>query len=146
MGRGLMLQHRKYKSGTLWCVWRWTEVDSEYITRLHLIKTPWFALCLHWLNKPDPEPFNHDHPVTFLSIILRGGYTEQRNGKLRSHYWFNFIRASADDQHTIVAVRPHTLTLCFMGPKTREWGFHQPNGTWIYWKDYYARQRERLRG
>src|SRR5262245_57492885 len=63
---------RLYRSGTKWCVWRWTDVDSEYITRLHLIKTPWFAICLHWINKPDAEPYLHDHPVSFLSVILRG--------------------------------------------------------------------------
>jgi hypothetical protein len=25
-----------------------------------------------------------------------------------------------------------------MGPKTREWGFHMPEG-WLGWKAYYAR-------
>jgi hypothetical protein len=127
---------RKYKSGTAWCVWRWTDVDSEYITRLHVIKTPWFAVCLHWFNKPDPEPFDHDHPVTFLSLILRGSYVEQRNGKLEHRRWVNFIRANPNDQHTIVALHGKPLTLCLMGPKRREWGFHRPQG-WIGWREYY---------
>ena len=139
---------RKYKSGTGWCLWRWTDVDSEYITRLHVLKTPWFAVCLHWLNKPDPEPYLHDHPVSFLSLILRGGYTERRVRGLRYDFtkvnrWYNFVRATEDDRHTITSVRPNTLTLCFMGPKTREWGFHvakQPGG-WIHWKEYYRYQR-----
>jgi hypothetical protein len=131
---------RKYRSGTRWCVWRWTDVDSEYIVRLHLIKTPWFAVCLHWFHKPDPEPFDHDHPVSFLSFILRGGYTEQRNGAVRRRRWFNFVRASESDRHTIVALHGKPLTLCLMGPKTREWGFHRPSG-WIGWKDYYAAKR-----
>lgn len=126
---------RKYKSGTVWCFWRWTDVQSEYITRLHLIKTPWFAICLHWLNHPDQEPYLHDHPVSFLSIILRGGYTEARRGKLCVRSWFNFVRAT--DGHTIIAVKPRTLTLALMGPKTREWGFWTNRG-WIGWKDYYA--------
>lgn len=131
---------RKYKSGTAWCVWRWTDVDSEYITRLHLLKTPWFALCLHWISKPDPEPFHHDHPVTFLSLVLRGGYSEQRNGTLRHRLWINFVRATGTDVHTIVDVLPNTLTLCLMGPKRREWGFHRPSG-WIGWKAYYDEKR-----
>jgi hypothetical protein len=138
------MTRRKYKSGTTWCFWRWTDVDSEYITRLHLIKTPWFAICLHWINKPDPEPYLHDHPVSFLSLILRGGYSEMRRVGARTFYntnrWWNWIRASQNDRHTICDVKPRTLTLCFMGPKTREWGFHQPEG-WVYWKDYYAKQR-----
>lgn len=128
---------RKYKSGTIWCFWRWTEVASGYITRLHVIKTPWFAVCLHWLHKPDPEPYHHDHPVSFLSIILRGGYYEHRNGYVKHRRFFNFMRASPDDYHTIVMTEPGTLTLCLMGPKVREWGFHTQSG-WVFWKDYYA--------
>jgi hypothetical protein len=141
---------RKYKSGSRWAFWRWTDVDSEYITRLHVLKTPWFAICLHWINKPDPEPYLHDHPVSFLSLILRGGYSEQRrhgNGYGRTysnrvvhHRWFNWVKADPGDQHTITYVKPKTLTLCLMGRKKREWGFHRPSG-WIMWKDYYALKR-----
>jgi hypothetical protein len=137
---------REYKSGTGWCFWRWTFTDSAYITRLHILKTPWFAICLHWLNTPDPEPYSHDHPVTFLSLILRGWYREERrtHGKplhVTRHRWFNFIRATPEDCHTIIAMAPNTLTLCFMGPKIREWGFHTNKG-WVGWKDYYAKQRK----
>lgn len=136
---------RKYKSGTAWCVWRWTDTDSEYILRLHVLKTPLFAVCLHWIFKPDAEPWLHDHPVSFLSIILRGGYAELRQTlrtvpSYRVHRWFNFICASERDKHRIVFCRHNTLTLCLMGPKTRDWGFHMPQG-WMMWKGYYARLR-----
>lgn len=147
-----LARSRKYKSGTGWCFWRWTDVRSEYITRLHVVKTPWCALCLHWINKPDAEPWLHDHPVSFLSIILRGGYAEKRWSPSRGEYiklnsWWNFIRATDADRHRIILTRANTLTLCFMGPKTREWGFHMPAG-WIMWKDYYKRLRagEDMRG
>lgn len=133
---------RKYVSGTQWCLWRWSEFkQDQYIDRLHLIKTPWFAVCLHWINKPDAEPYLHDHPVTFLSVILRGGYLEirGRHGIFKRHTWYNFIRAT--DKHTIVQVEPNTLTICFMGPKTREWGFHTGDG-WVHWKKYYEEQRK----
>lgn len=135
---------RTYKTGTRWAVWRWTDVDSQYIRRLHVLKTPWFAICLHWILKPDPEPYLHDHPVTFLSLILRGGYWETRvvDGKTRSGFrsWWNWIRARREDRHRIEYVRPKTLTLCLMGPKTQEWGFHTESG-WIYWRDYHHAQR-----
>jgi hypothetical protein len=138
---------RKYKSGTGWCAWRWTDVESEYILRLHVVKTPWFAVCLHWIKKPDQEPWLHDHPVSFLSLILRGKYAEIRQSmgelspRIRVHTWFNFIRADKYERHRIVFTRANTLTLCFMGPKTREWGFHTSRG-WIGWKDYYAKKRD----
>lgn len=139
------MKTRLYKSGTSWCLWRWTLTDSEYITRLHLIKTPLFAICLHWINKPDPEPYLHDHPVSFLSLILTGGYHEQRkiNGKLsiKERNWFNLVKADKNDQHSIISVKPNTVTLAFMGPKVREWGFHA-GSVWIWWKDYYKELRE----
>lgn len=127
---------RRYRTGTQWCVWRWSL--APFLTRLHLIKTPWFALCLHWIHKADSEPYEHDHPVSFLSLILRGGYLEKRSGAFQQRLWFNYIRAT--DTHTILDVCPHTLTLCLMGPKVREWGYHTPKG-WICWKDYYAAVR-----
>lgn len=144
--------NRKYKSGTGWCWWRWSFVDSGYITRLHLIKTPWFAICLHWLLKPDPEPYLHDHPVSFLSLILFGWYDEHReeHGLIVRNRWWNFVRAK--DRHTIRTVSPGgALTVCIMGPKVREWGFHdvqivdgkfyRTRGAWTYWKDYHHAQR-----
>lgn len=141
-GLSNVARERKYKSGTGWCAWRWTDVESEYILRLHVFKTPWFAVCLHWIRKPDRDPWLHDHPVSFLSLILRGGYAELRakDGDVehRVHKWYNVVRASRTDRHRIVFCRKNTLTLCLMGPKTQEWGFYTPEG-WIYWKTYYAR-------
>lgn len=131
---------REYRSGTRWCFWRWSTIDADHIERLHIVKTPWFAICLHWMRGPDLSPFEHDHPVSFLSIVLRGGYTETRNGTVRNRPCFNFIRASADDSHRIIFAEPKTLTLCFMGPKVREWGFHTDTG-WVGWRDYYASVR-----
>ncbi len=139
---------RQYKTNKYpWCFWRWTDVPTKYILRLHIVKTPWFAICLHWIAKPDPEPYLHDHPVTFLSLVLRGGYAEirQKAGDLSPsihvHRWFNFIRAEERDRHRIIFTRRNTLTLCFMGPKRREWGYHV-FGRWIYWKDYDKQKAE----
>lgn len=144
------MSRREYKSGSRFALWRWTYTPSGYITRLHIFKTPWFAVCLHYLNEPDPEPYLHDHPVTFLSLILRGGYTEVREHRRMNtdRLWkravikrrrFNWIRASEHDRHSIIAVKPHTVTLALMGPKTREWGFHTHDG-WVHWKAYNDRK------
>lgn len=150
-GGRVMLRNRIYKTGSRYAFWRWTDTDSDYLTRLHLLKTPWFAVCLHWLHKPDPEPYLHDHPVSFVSLILRGAYTEVRHeedlgngyfaGYVQTNRWYNFFRATSDDRHTIVGVAPNTLTLCFMGPKVREWAFHLPSGP-MYWKEYYKLKRQ----
>lgn len=144
---------RKYKSGSRWAFWRWTEVPSGYITRLHVLKTPWFAVMVHWLNHPDPEPYLHDHPVSFLSLILRGSYCEvhttNRPGNavrtadgsyvvMTRRAWFNWV--PYHKRHTIVAVAPRTTTLCFNGPARQVWGYYTPEGK-ISWKDYVQEQR-----
>lgn len=85
---------REYESGTVWALWRWTFVPSGHITGLHLIKCPWFAVCLHWLHKPDPEPCRHDHPVSFLSLVLRGWYTEWRPTGMHTNRWFRWYHAT----------------------------------------------------
>ena len=130
---------RRYKSGTAWCAWRWSDVvldGTTYLLRLHLLKAPWFTLMLHWIKRPDPQPDPHDHPIDFVSIVLRGGYTEWRaGGRIHIVRWFNFLRTS--DVHRILRVKPNTLTLCFaVHPRvSRLWGFHTPGG-WVSWKEY----------
>jgi hypothetical protein len=144
-----LLSSRKYVSGTRWGFWRWTDVDSEYIVRLHIVKAPFGALCVHWIKKPDPEPYAHDHPVSFLSIILRGSYAEEVEGRNRSypyiirHDYYNYIPTRK--RHRIIwCSAGGCLTLAVMGPKTNEWGFFTPKGK-IPWKTYYAVQRAERR-
>lgn len=143
-----MFRNREYKSGSGWAFWRWTFTPSGYITRLHVIKAPFGAIMIHFINTADPEPHIHDHPVTFLSLILTGGYEELRMLPkyapvriYRKRRFFNFIRANARDAHTITSVLPGTVTLCIVGPKTRDWGFHTEDG-WVFWKDYNKKYRK----
>lgn len=112
-----------------------------YLRRLHLIQTPWFAIMLHWIVKPDLQPDMHDHPVSFLSIPLRGGYIEEIpfSGHVRQWRWissrrWNYKRAT--DRHRIPGTAPGgCLTLVFAGPVVRSWGFHTPKG-WVPWREY----------
>lgn len=130
---------RVYRSGQRWAFWRWTETPSGYLTRLHLIGTPFGSIMLHWIHKPDPEPHLHDHPVAFLSIVLSGGYWELRwRGAMHGHQGYN--RGDVNtmpliDRHRITAVAPRTLTLVLAGPKRQEWGFYTKEGK-VHWKDY----------
>lgn len=129
---------REYVSGTRWCAWRWTHVHwagALYLVRLHLVRIPWASVMLHWILKPDPHADPHDHPVSFLSITLRGGYTEWTPTGLRRQR-VRLIRAT--DVHRIVLVDPGTLTLAITGPNLRVWGFHTPEG-WLDWRTYRHR-------
>lgn len=138
------MKRREYKSGTQWCVWQWKDIilnGELYLRRLHIVQTPWFSILLHWILRPDSQRHMHDHPVSFLSIVLWGGYMEERpNSTYRMiHKTYRMIRRvnfkRATGVHRIIEVLPHTLTLVFAGPREREWGFHTPAG-WVHWKEY----------
>lgn len=135
---------RIYKTGSKWAGWRWKEIsfgNTPYIRRLHLVHTPLGGVMLHFFGGPDPQRDRHDHPVDFLSIVLRGSYVEERPvpggfGMVRERTvrWFNLMRATGI--HRITRVAPKTTTLVFYGPSKRVWGFHTSQG-WVPWTRYW---------
>ncbi len=149
---GTPRSRREYKSGARWAFWRWSATPSGYLTRLFLVHTPWGGIMVHFINDPDVEPDMHNHPVTFLSLILRGGYAEllgrpnaffpKTPAATKPHEpvewirrrWFNFVRAEKH-VHKIVSVKPGTVTLCFYGPRRCTWGFFTEAG-FVPWKEY----------
>ncbi len=134
---------REYQHGTSWCFWRWKEIvlkGRPYLTRLILFQCPWFSIMMHWFHSEDPHRDLHDHPVGFLSFVLRGSYVEEVFGysihsqtRFRHIRWLNLIRPM--HAHRVVKVARKTLTICFAGPRVREWGFYTSKG-WVPWKEY----------
>mgnify|MGYP001457301966 CR=1 FL=1 len=150
-----MFRNRIYKSGTgiQWCFWRWSDAQEPYLTRLFIFKTPWFALSYNHIKQADVG-HPHDHTASFLSIFFWGWYKERRIIELpidRYGEWgsgiiksdrvvkrsrFNFIKASPCDRHRIIEVsKGGSHSLCFMGPKKREWYYHTPDGM-VHWAKY----------
>ena len=141
------MARREYKSGSAWALWRWTDivVDGElYLRRLHIIQIPIVgAIMLHWIKKPDSHPDLHDHPVSFLSIVLRGSYLEERFvgpprddiRALRLVRRFNIVSAKTAHRITNILGPRGVVTLVFAGPKANEWGFYTPAG-WQHWRGY----------
>lgn len=104
------------------------EPDVNYLTRWRVIQTPWFALYLHKIERPDSRPILHDHPWSFLSIVLRGGYDERRldpktmTTRRRTVRHVNLVRPH--DAHYIERLhRPVVWTFLFVGPRVRTWGY-----------------------
>lgn len=133
-----------------WVIWRWFDIIPNgqkeiYLSRLNLLSTPWFGIKIHWIHKPDNDRALHDHPWSFASFVLRGGYEEVipvvlyqdarwwESTKLRRINWFNF--KSSWQAHRITSVKKNTVTLVLNGPKTRTWGFCTAKG-WIEWFNY----------
>lgn len=132
--------------------------SKPYLDRLRIIETPWFALWLHRIHRRDFVRDLHDHPRSFLAVLLRGHYTElvrTELGPLRTsgapsegfrpcgvttrveRRWFSFKRA--EDAHAIVELsRSPVWTLCLCGPRRRQWGFWEGD-TWVDNDTYRAR-------
>ena len=102
-------------------------------------------VLLHRMDAPDPGLDLHDHPWSFVSIVLRGGYTEVRcDARITSGDRVNARRPGSvqlmrlDETHTIVRLhRQRCWTLVIGGPRRRRWGFYV-NGKWMPEAEYDA--------
>lgn len=102
--------------------------DEIYLKRWRIIQTPWWALYLHRMDGPDSRLTLHDHPWSFVSIILRGGYWEHRlEPRTRKIFRRHRTRINVmrrDDFHAIESIdRTPTWTLLFVGKRRRTWGY-----------------------
>ena len=114
---------------------------------------------LHHIARPDADRQLHDHPYSFTSVVLRGGYVEALP-KSQEGVWgadgreevtlverrtdLNpVVFRQAKDRHQIVSVLPDTLTLFITGPKSEEhsWGFYTQHG-FISWREYLGESDE----
>lgn len=152
-----MSQPRRLKSvdGVRWAAFKRLDIpdfehpERTYLRRWRLIETPWFGIKLHHILLPDGDRAFHDHPWSFVSLILKGGYTEEtprslpgRPGLLRGPGACIFRRRpgslhrlAAEDLHRITELHGSCWTLVINGPRRREWGF-VADGTWTDWRTY----------
>ena len=49
---------------------------DPYLTRWHLFSSKWFTVMLHKFHRSDEDRALHDHPWSFISIMLWRGYYE----------------------------------------------------------------------
>lgn len=103
----------------------------RYLSRWWVVNTPLGGVAVHRMDGPDARDVLHDHPFTFCSLVLRGGYVERRLDPLtmraspRPVRRWNRMRKF--DAHVIVELlRVPTWTLLWIGPKRRTWGFLEP--------------------
>lgn len=108
-------------------------------------------VLLHRMAAPDPGVDLHDHPWWFVSIVLWGGYTEQRaytreapmmariaehfdslactHGVVEERRPWSIRTMRLDECHTITHLRRRTCwTLVIGGPRRRSWGFYLADG------------------
>lgn len=119
---------------------------GTYLTRWRIVQTPWFGIYVHRINVYDGDRHLHDHPWSFVSVVLRGGYVEARQIdptskspflRFAKRGFLSFAFRRAETLHRITALlRRPTWTLVLVGRRRREWGFQTSDG-WKDWRTYY---------
>jgi hypothetical protein len=102
----------------------WVEIGEEF-TRFFLVRRPSFQVLLHRLRCPRWHTLHHDHPWSFVAVILKGGYIERV--PLSGETWRgpgSILYRPAEFAHN-VATRGDAVcwSIVVTGKKTREWGF-----------------------
>lgn len=110
--------------------------DVDYLWRLRIIQCPLGGVYLHKLSTPDPRDTLHNHPFTFCSFILRGGYTEFIPDEIHGTYArsrhikrFNMKRFNKSWHWISELDRYPTWTLVFVGRRRRVWQYMDRDGT-----------------
>lgn len=112
---------------------------SVYMRRWKLVDRSFFGVRLHNILRSDSDRELHDHPFTFLSIILRGGYFEHTADGRRTWYGpGSVVVRSGEALHRLELPRP-AWTLVLRGPNRRTWGYLTPTG-WRAW-DLFINER-----
>lgn len=122
-----------------------SKAGEVHFQRYRLFQSRLFAIYLHYIAKSDEDKHPHNHPWSFTSIILKGGYIEKvwQNGlfqKLQEDEGFfvnKYIRTLfkdfaatryARDYHQIELLSP-TWTLVFTGSRINDnWGYLTESG------------------
>lgn len=116
---------------------RWTLVLFGYSIRLH-----------HWIGN-DVGPHLHDHPFNFISILLKGGYTNITSDQHYQDcpYHITFSRkhikalsmwyANGERRHRLEIDSGGAWTLLLCGRPYRKWGFWVNNHLWRPLRYFY---------
>lgn len=131
-----------------WALFERFDINDEktgalYLRRWRIVQTPWFGIYLHKITMPDKDRDLHDHPWSFLSVVLRGGYDEQLGADpvigytlVRTRSWLSVAFRRATDAHRIMRLhRTPTWTFVLVGRRRRSWGFYTPQG-YVGWREY----------
>lgn len=120
---------------------------EQYLLRWWVIpRNNWFNIYLHKFLLSD-EPVFHDHPYSWLSVILWGGYTEVRwpssfsirkagsvrYGRAEDLHYIELFADWKNMRNGMPGSKP-AWTLFITGERRRMWGFRLKEG-WVPWTE-----------
>jgi hypothetical protein len=109
-----------------------------------------FNVFLHKFHKGDPDDV-HDHPWSYFTLILKGGYYEwipqfnadgTKSCEIRKWRGPGHFRICSPNSYHRIELKEGVTpwTLFIPGPQKREWGF-LVNDVWIQ-NEYYLKTRK----
>jgi len=134
----------------MWALWSRMSIPCKggilYLVRLRVVATPLFGIYLHDIHEDDGDRDPHNHPWSFISIVLRGSYMEKvypEPSSRRNHYVakthkrFSAHKMGQVEAHRIVACDPGLKTLILVGRRNHAgWGFFESDGAFVGWQEY----------
>jgi hypothetical protein len=118
--------------------------EDPLLIRYILFRSVRFGVYVHQLCRSDHERALHDHPWSFISIVLRRGYIEVHDQTTTGqpihvyHRPGRILLRPAEWRHRVCIDGRPAWTLILVGPHVREWGFFTPTG-WCWWRRYNDR-------
>lgn len=110
-----------------------------YLIRYSIFSCFLFSIKLHRILMSDDDCM-HDHPWSFISIILRGGYVEHTPKGKKLYGAGSILWRPTPSVHKLEIFQPAT-TLVITFRKVREWGFYTANG-WQVWHTFIRQGRK----
>lgn len=104
------------------------------LVRYFLLHTRPISVFLHHLMLSDEDRALHDHPWSFITILLSNGYWEHTTTERIWRRRFSVLYRPAEWQHRLELERP-CWTLVIKFRSRREWGFITASG-WQKWTEY----------
>ena len=94
---------------------RWAFIPYRYNTSsgvdlFVLFKTPWLSVEFNRINRPDPSGVTHDHPWSFFSFRIWGGYTEHRMTDSRDVSTYKVVRRGFLTGHIMKHYHSHRIS------------------------------------
>ena len=116
--------------------------EVPYLERTLLFEGPFGSITLHRFRRNDAD-VPHDHSFDFLTLILKGGYREERfrnnDGKIERLKDKVLSAGHVAFRRTETIHRVHVdggegWTLVIRGPKRRAWSFWPESGAVLWWE------------
>lgn len=135
------------------------DCGNPFLVRISIFEVLGYALKLHIFLRSDRDRELHDHPWSFWTLVLGGGYREiyeDRDGVVRELQrkpwslafrraeWKHRVELHTEEIDLGVSGRHSffipSLTLVLVCPKRRMWGFWRGK-VFIPWRNFKSDQR-----